>query len=410
MRRARGFATALLGVMAALTVGSFALPAGYPASLLQAAAKAGFIGGIADWFAVVALFRHPLGLPIPHTAIIPAQKQRLGAALGRFLASHVFTQAELSRILGRVDTAAVLARLLADPQITRPLARGIAANLPRLLAGVGNGRAQRLFGRLMPRLVGGAGAGRLFARALRSLVDGGRHQEMVGFLLVRLRDVMAAKEDQLRLMIEERVREQGGRLVGWAIGAQVASRVLHALNDELDKVGTDSSELRQAIDEWARREIDLIETDPARAAEIGRTIRDVVGHGTVQAWATDVWLRLRGALEADAAQPGGHTALLIEGALGNLGAMIAADPETQARLRGAVERLVQFVLPLAQGELAGFIGSVVAGWDEHTIVERLELRVGRDLQFVRVNGTLVGFVLGGVVFMLLSALFGFASV
>lgn len=395
--------------MAALTVGSFALPAGYAASLLQAAAKAGFIGGVADWFAVVALFRHPLGLPIPHTAIIPAQKQRLGAALGRFLASHVFTQAEVSRILGRVDVAALLARLLADPQVARPLARGIAANLPRLLAGAGHGRAQRLLGRLVPRLVGGAGAGRLFARALRSLVDGGRHQEMVGFLLVRLRAVMAAKEDQLRLMIEDRVREQGGRLVGWAIGASVATRVLHALNDELDKVGTDSSELRQALDEWATREIDLIETDPARAAEIGRTIRDVVGHETVQAWVADVWLRLRSALEADAAQPSGHTAQLIEGTLGNLGAMIAADPETQARLSGAVERLVQFVLPLAQGELAGFIASVVAGWDERTIVERLELRVGRDLQFVRVNGTLVGFLLGGLVFALLSALFGFAS-
>ena len=97
---------------------SYALPSGWPVELLQASAKAGFVGGIADWFAVTALFRHPLGLPIPHTAIIPQQKQRLGRALGRFVAGHVFTQAELSRTLTRLDLPGIVARFLADPAAT----------------------------------------------------------------------------------------------------------------------------------------------------------------------------------------------------------------------------------------------------------------------------------------------------
>ena len=110
LARHRAFATFLLVVMAALTIGSFYLPKGYWTDLLQASAKAGFVGGIADWFAVTALFRHPLGLPIPHTAIIPREKLRLGQALGRFLVRHVVTEAEVNRLLGRLDVQISCAR------------------------------------------------------------------------------------------------------------------------------------------------------------------------------------------------------------------------------------------------------------------------------------------------------------
>ena len=102
LRRHRAFATTLLVLMAALTLGTYALPVSTATDLLQAAAKAGFVGGIADWFAVTALFRHPLGIPIPHTAIIPQQQERLGAALGRFIATHVFTADEVAGVLARL--------------------------------------------------------------------------------------------------------------------------------------------------------------------------------------------------------------------------------------------------------------------------------------------------------------------
>ncbi|MBX9700026.1 MAG: DUF445 domain-containing protein, partial [Acetobacteraceae bacterium] len=107
LARQRALATGLLVVMAALLLGTYAMPPGYWTEMLQAAAKAGVVGGIADWFAVTALFRHPLGLPIPHTAIIPAQKERLGGALGRFVANHVFTEAEVRRVMGRLDLAGI---------------------------------------------------------------------------------------------------------------------------------------------------------------------------------------------------------------------------------------------------------------------------------------------------------------
>ena len=396
--RHKTFATALLGLMAALAVGAEFLPAGWAAALLANAARAGFVGGIAAWFAVTALFRHPLGLPIPHTAIIPRQKERLGRALGTFVATHVFTDAEVTGVLARLDLPGILHRFLAESASARPAAQAIAAMLPRVLASVEDGRARRLAGRILPRLIGGAASGRVVARALRGLVEGGRHQEVFGFVLGQVRVLLAGKEEALRAAIEERVREQGGRLVGWALGASVARRVVGVLNAELEKMSPDGSDLRAAFDEWVRREIARMEEDPDRAAEIGAAVRRVVAHETVMAWLWDVWARLRLALEADAARPSGRTVAAIEGALDNLGQLLETDPPARARVQATGEAMIRRLLPAAQGHLAGFIAQVVGGWDTTTITTKLELRIGKDLQFVRVNGTLVGFLVGGALY------------
>ncbi len=406
LARHKRFATFLLLLMAALTLGSFYLPPSYWTQLLQAAAKAGFVGGIADWFAVTALFRHPLGLPIPHTAIIPHEKARLGLALGRFFARHVVTEEEIGPLMARLDVADLLRTLLTNDEVVQPLARTLSGYLPRILATVEDGRARRVLGRLVPRMIGGPAAGRILARALRGLVEGGRHQEMFGFILAKLRGGMLEKEAQLRAMIEERVRDQGGKLMGWALGAGIATRVLSTVNAEMDKMDPDGSEIREAFDVWVRREIALMEEDPERAAALGRAIRRIVGHQTVQDWTRDVWSRLRMALEADAARPNGHTATLLEGAVRNLGEMLATDPAARARLQRTAERLVVRLLPAAQTQIAAFVGDVVGSWDTATLVDRIELRVGRDLQYVRMNGTLVGFLVGGAAFAVLSAIFG----
>ena len=406
LRFHRGIATSLLVLMAGLTLATYAMPLGIYTELLRAAATAGFVGGIADWFAITALFRHPLGLPIPHTAILPNQKARLGRALGRFVSTHVFTQREVAGVLQKLDLPAILGRFLADPGAARPAAMALAGSLPRLLATVEDGRARRVLARIVPRILGGAGAGRVVARALHGLVASGRHQEVFGFVLGQFKALLASKEDALRVAIEERVREQGGRLVGWAVGAMVARRTLSVLTAELDKLEPDGSELRAAFDEWVKREITRMEEDPARAAEIGAAIRAVVAHETIQAWLWDVWARLRVALEADAARPNGRTVEFLENAFANLGVMLEQDPAARARVQAAAEGIVGGLLPAAQAQISDFIAGVVASWDAATLTDRLELSVGKDLQYVRVNGTLVGFLVGGFLFALLHAIFG----
>ncbi len=406
LARHRAFATFLLVLMAGLTLATYAMPPGYGTQLLQAAAKAGFVGGIADWFAVTALFRHPLGLPIPHTAIIPRQKARLGNALGRFVANHVFTPAELSRLLERADLPGMLRSFFSDPAAAKPAAQGLAALLPRILGSVEDGRARRLISRLIPRIAGSAATGRVVARALGTLVEGGRHQEVFGFILGQLRDGLTTREETLRTAIAERVRKEGGALVGWALGATIARRVIAAVNAELERTAPDGSELRAAFDEWVRREIARMETDPARAAELGAAIGRVLRHESVQGWVWDVWGRLRTALAADAARPDGRAAQAIESAFVNLANVLADDPAVRARVNQGAEAVLASLLPTLRVRLSDFIASVVANWDAATITDRLELRVGKDLQYVRVNGTLVGFLVGGALFALLHAVFG----
>ncbi|SDB08555.1 DUF445 domain-containing protein [Belnapia rosea] len=409
LARHRAIATGLLIGMAGLLVAAYWLPPGYWTDMLQAAAKAGVVGGIADWFAVTALFRRPLGLPIPHTAIIPRQKERLGQGLGRFVANHVFTEAEVRRVLGRLDVAGILRSVMADPAAARPAAEALAASLPRLLASIEDGRARRLLGRLLPRMAGGPGGARILARALRALVAGGRHNEVFDLAIGQLRLVLASKEDQLRGAIEQRVRAEGGALVGWLAGAAVARRILTTVNAELARMEPSDSDLRAAFEVWLRGEIDKLETDPERAAAVGRALRQAVAHPTVAAWIEDIWGRLKAALITDAGNPQGRTVALLEGAFANAGSLLEQDPAARARLNRAAEGLIATILPSARTQLAGFIAQVVAGWDTTQVTEKIELRVGRDLQYVRMNGTLVGFLVGGVLFALLTAIFGRVS-
>jgi uncharacterized membrane-anchored protein YjiN (DUF445 family) len=135
-------------------------------------------------------------------------------------------------------------------------------------------------------------------------------------------------------------------------------------------------------------------------------LQRAVTHETVQLWAADIWGRMRHAMEQDAAQPNGRTIAIMEGAIRNLGDMLATDEASRTRLQRTAERLVAGLMPAAQTQIADFIAGVVASWDTDTITERLELRVGRDLQYVRMNGTLVGFLAGGVLFAVLHAVFG----
>jgi uncharacterized membrane-anchored protein YjiN (DUF445 family) len=406
LARHRAIATGLLAGMGVLLLLGYTLPPGYWTDLLQAAAKAGLVGGIADWFAVTALFRRPLGLPIPHTAIIPNQKERLGQGLGRFVANHVFTEAEVHRVLGRLDLAGIFRSFMADPAAARPAAEALAASLPRLLASLEDGRARRLLSRLLPRLAGGPGGARIVARALRALVEGGKHHEVFDLAIAQLRTILAAKEGQLRTVIESRVRAEGGALVGWLAGAAVARRILSSVNAELAKMEPSDSDLRAAFEVWLREEIDRLETDPERAAAVGRALRQAVTHPTVHAWIEDIWARLKAALVADAANPQGRTVALLEGAFANAGSLLEQDELARNRLNRAVEGVLTRLLPAARTQLAGFIAQVVAGWDTAQVTEKIELRVGRDLQYVRMNGTLVGFLVGGALYALLTAVFG----
>jgi uncharacterized membrane-anchored protein YjiN (DUF445 family) len=295
---------------------------------------------------------------------------------------------------------------LADPAASKPAALALAGSLPRILASLEDGRAKRLMLRLLPRIVSGPAGARLVARVLRAFVASGRHQEVFSLAVGRIKTMLTEREDALRTAIASRIRAEGGALIGWLAGASMANRVLHAINAELDKIEPEDSDLRAAFGAWLAHEIDRLETDPERAAAIGRVLRDAVSHPSVAIWLGDVWARLRTAMTVDAAKPDGRTVALLSGLMANAGTLLAEDAAARARLNQATEGVLITLLPSAQAQLSDFIAGVVGNWDARTIADKIELRVGRDLQYVRINGTLVGFLAGGALFALLSAVMG----
>lgn len=392
----RAVAHALLVLMAGLAVLARRLPAPWNGGL-AAAASAGLIGGLADWFAVTALFRRPLGLPIPHTAILPREQVRLAGALGRFVAEHVFTEAELTAFLRRFDLPRLIGAALADPTRATGLARFLAPLLPALWQAVGDGRVRAWAGRFVARLIAEQGP-EILARVLSALIEGGKHQEAFSFLLAELRAAITAKDAALRAAIAERVREQGGRLIGWALGAAIARRVIAALETELDRMGPEGSELREAFDEWVNREVARLAADPSVAAEIRASFRRVLGHPALTGWIADVWSRLGEALAASAADPESRLAGALALEIAAFGERLAADPALAAPLTEGIERALLALLPSLRDELARFITGVVASWETESFVRRLELRIGTDLQYIRINGTVFGFCAGGLLY------------
>jgi uncharacterized membrane-anchored protein YjiN (DUF445 family) len=412
LRRYRRVATGLLAGMGVLTVAGYAAPAmglvadGPWLDVLRAGAKAGVVGGLADWFAVTALFRRPMGLPIPHTAILPAQKARLGEALGRFVATHVFTEEDVNAALDRIDLPGIVAGLLDDPATAETVSRTLAGAAPAVMDRLEDGRAGSAIGRIVPLVLGGEDLAPIVARSLRALVEGDRHQEVLSFLLARLKDGLKAKEASLRAMIEDRVREQGGRILGWAIGGSIATKVLISVNQELDRVDPQNSDLRESFTSWVRGEIDRIETDPERRRDITGAILGVMTHDSIRGWSGDVWRRMRLMIEADMARPDGWSASIVQDTLLRLAEQMRTDEALRGRMVTGARRMILRSLPFVRDRLSRFIAAVVAGWDADMLSSRLELRVGKDLQFVRLNGTLVGFLAGAGLSLLLRLAFG----
>ncbi|MBN3866632.1 DUF445 domain-containing protein [Gluconobacter kondonii] len=362
--------------------------------LLRAGSRAGVVGGLADWFAVTALFRHPLGLPIPHTAILPRQKERLGQALGRFISGQFFTEDDVRRALSKIDLSGLIADMLSEPATRQTLVNSMRSAIPLMFDHLEDGRAKAAISRALPVLLNGEEMAPLVSRGMRAMVDSEMHQEVLSFLLERIKTTVTSRESDLRHFVEERVREQGGRFLGWAIGGSVASRVLMALHAEFERVDPMDSDLRHGFTTWVRGEIDRIEHDPVRRKDMADTITSVLTHTSLKGWSSELWDRLRRMVEEDSGREDGWSATVIDAAIVQLATALRSNDVLRLKVNQAVESTVQRILPGLREKLSGFIAAVMAGWDGNDLATRLESRVGRDLAYIRINGTVVGFLAG----------------
>lgn len=391
--RMRGLALGLLLVMAVLFFVARAFQGRHPAfGYLQAFAEAAMVGGLADWFAVTALFRHPLGLPIPHTAIIPRNKDRIGDTLAGFLRANFLTPPVVARRMRRVDVASAIGRFLAAPPERGRLWKGGS----RLIADVLESLDQKRLGGMVKSALGdqlrALDISPMLGQALTAAMAQRRHVPLLDALIRWAHRALAANEGMIRDMVHERA----GALLRWTgLDETLANKIIDGLNKLAVEMARDPDHPVRARAEEA---LDLLaydlQHDPKMRARVMRMKAEILDNPAIEQWWLSVWEQARVGLLRMVRQPDAALAGQFGDALRQLGETLQRDP----RLRHTINR---FARRAAVGLAADYgdgivrlVSETVRGWDAGTITRRLENAVGRDLQYIRINGTLVGGLVG----------------
>jgi len=393
--RMRIVATGLLVAMALVFLVSRAIGPVHPAvGFVRAFAEAAMVGGLADWFAVTALFRHPLGVPIPHTAIIPRNKDRIGDTLAVFLRDNFLLPAVISRRMRRLDVAGAIARWLTDP----PEGAG-----GRFRSGASKLVAQVLEG-LDPARLGGmvkAGIGArlretemspILGQLLKASIAEGRHAPLLDAGIRWAAEALAANDHLIRAMVHDRA----GSLLRWTgLDGAVANKLIDGLDKLLGEVAEDPHHpLRVRAEEGLARFAEDLQHDPAMRERIETLKNELLGNPAMQRWLDGLWEQARAALLGIARDPERAMAGKLGDILRQLGETLQRDPRLSHTINRFVRRAVVGIAADYGDGIVRLVSETVRGWDADTITRRLENAVGRDLQYIRVNGTIVGGLVG----------------
>ena len=377
----------LLVLVAVLWLLTFVLPVpGWPLALARAGAEAALVGGLADWFAVTALFRHPLGLPIPHTAIIPRRKDELGRGLARFIESNFLAPDLLAAKLRSLGLAKRLAIWLQGPAASAALAARLMALLPWAVDAMRDANVRGFFRTALYQRLRAADAAPLLGRVLAAVTASGQHQQVLDHLVGGVREWLAAQSPA----VHEIVDQKSSWWVPRRVDQYIADNLLTGVDEKLAELATPGTparaELGRRWDEW----IDRLQHDPAWAEKLRAALDRLLADPSVQAWLEQAWDDLRHWL----ADPGEGLQTGLAGALRSLGQALANDAAMQARLDARLESVLVEELAPHRAVIGAFIAETVARWAGRDAAARLEAAVGRDLRFIRINGTVVGALVG----------------
>ena len=385
---ARRRATALLAGVTVLFIAVTAagLHGTFP-GYVQAGAEAAMVGGVADWFAVTALFRHPLGLPIPHTAVIVERKDRFAATLGQFVQEN-FLNAEV--LTDRLRAAQIVPRLAAwlAEQANAARFAGHAADLVVTVAEAL--RDEDVQGALTAELTRAAGTievAPLAGRALRVVIAGGHHSELFNTILTGADRYLEGHYEELR----DRFETEAPRWVPDLVYRRVYDRIYARLRERLAAMADDpEDEARKQFEEWMAGLPDRLEASPELRERGERIKRDILGSPVLRDWSSSLWKNAKETLRIQAADPESELRRRLAGVLAAAGRRLGSDQLLQESLERVVESGAKALADQFHDELAGLVTGTIQRWDASQTATQLELLLGRDLQFIRINGTVVG--------------------
>jgi len=359
---------------------------------VRAFAEAAMVGGLADWFAVTAIFRRPLGLPIPHTAVIPRSKERIARALGDFIADNFLAQSNVAARLENQDLATAAARLLVDQRQAERIADGIVSAIPPLLETFDDASMSEFMRRQAAAFAEDDRIAPALGGLLSLLTEQGRHHSLMDAALHEGWLALGENEAALRGAVRARTAPLW-RL--FSIDARVSDSIIKAIDKTLHEIAADRDHPgRQRVTEFLHRLAADLQESPQMREKIESAAKEMLAHPVVSAYLRDVWGAAKSALRRQALDPTSNLRAVLISVITRIGEELLKDEAARTALN---ERLRSAIAALAGRygrDASSLVTDTIRSWDSETITEKLEQNVGRDLQYVRINGTIIGGLVG----------------
>ncbi len=399
----RSLATGLLVAMVVVFALAKTFEPTYPLlGWVRAFAEAAMVGALADWFAVVALFRQPLGLPIPHTAVIPRRKNQIAANLASFVQDNFLSAEKITEKLRNADTARRLAEWLANETNADLLARKFTAGLPRLLDALDEDGMRRFLRDQAVTQIRRVPLAPLAGKFLGVLSENGRDQELLDQALRITRQAVGENTALIKTKIAEELAIipdfPGVAELKGALCRSLSEKIVEKVQGTLDDILADPRHVvRAQFDERLALFVEDLKKSPDMAARAEQLKESFLANTTLISSLDALWSALKNELLADLANENSRIHHQLATTLRQIGTTVGSDEAFRAKLENWIDQTVQKILATHGHEIGNMIRETVESWDGKEVAEKLEAQVGGDLQFIRINGTLVGGLVGVVI-------------
>jgi uncharacterized membrane-anchored protein YjiN (DUF445 family) len=404
LRKMKLLALSLLIVMAVIFVVAFALQKQYPwLEYVRAAAEGGMVGALADWFAVTALFKYPMGIKIPHTAIIPRRKDQIGASLGEFVETNFLSEQVVQEKLASVDIARKAGAWLSGPGGAERVAKEGAAVIRGAFKVLNDDDVQAVIESMVRKHLLTPPWGPPVGRLAERIFADGHHHTLVDLLVDRTVDWVRDNHETVSRLVSDRSPQWVPQFVDGLVGDKVYVEILKFTK----AVQSDPQhQVRQSIDTYLTSLAQDLQHDPVMIARAEGIKAQVLGDPEVRELASRTWGTIKAALLGAVDDPHSELTVKFKAAVHDFGTRLVVDPELAGKVNAWIGDAAGYLVKTYRSDIAGVITDTVARWDAEETSQKIELQVGKDLQFIRINGTVVGALAGLAIFTAAHLAFG----
>ena len=393
LRRMKRIPLVLLLLMVALFAVTLHHPAAW-AGWLHAFAEAGMVGALADWFAVVALFRHPLGLPIPHTAIIQNRKDDLGDSMSMFVAEHFLEPEVVRKKLQTVNLADFAVGFLKTENGRKNIEDFLGSVMSWALGALHEQRVRRFLSRLSSKQLAKAELAPLLGHTLEWLIRGQRHQQILTQVLRYAIVVLNDNRDAIR----EKVQQKSPWWMPGFIDDRIMKKLLERVEQQLFEMALDPDHAtREQFNQWARKLAHDLQHSKDLARWGDNFKRQLLENDELQDYLYGLWQELAKGIEKDLGDPDSSIKRQLGQWLRSIAEELDSDPAMQTWINTWLTDAITGIVARNSAQISSLISDTVKSWDSKDASNRVELAIGRDLQFIRINGTLVGGLVGLII-------------